>query len=307
MRGRASTSAATGGVTVLAGPPKVGKPWLALGLAVTVASGGKALGKVDVDAGPALYLALEDTGRRLQSLLRTVLAGAMPPKDLTCVIECPALSQGGVDRITAWLDAHPNARLVVIDVFAKVRGPRQVGMSAYDTDYRSVGEIKAIADRYGVTFLVVHHTRKIESDDFLADVSGTNGIAGAADAILVLRRTRGKADDVLLVTGRDVDESEYAMAFNAEAGTWRMLDQPADELAMTDTRLAIIAHLRHHPGQGPKQISEATGISYDLTKKTVKRMGDDNQLHSDGRPLLRARRTCVSSVSAVSAPAHNRS
>jgi AAA domain-containing protein len=271
------------GVTVLAGPPKVGKSWLALSLAVTVASGGKALGKVEVDAGPALYLALEDTGRRLQSRLRTVLAGALPPPDLTCVIECPALSQGGVEQITAWLDAHPNARLVVIDVFAKVRGPRQAGMSAYDADYRSVGEIKALADRYGVTFLVVHHTRKVESEDFLADVSGTNGIAGAADAVLVLRRTRGKADGVLLITGRDVDESEYAMSFDAGAGAWRMLDQPADELAMPDTRLMILTHLRQHPGQGPKQISEATGVAYELAKKTAKRMADDNQLHTDGK------------------------
>ncbi|MXQ65650.1 AAA family ATPase [Actinomadura rayongensis] len=271
------------GVTVLAGLPKVGKSWLALDLAVSVASGGKALGKIDLQPGPALYLALEGTGRRLQSRLRTVLAGGPAPRGLTCVIECPPLDQGGADQIAGWLDAHPDARLVVIDVFAKVRGPRPAGMSSYDADYRSVGEIKAVADRYGVAVLLVHHTRKAESDDFLADVSGTNGIAGAADAITVLRRTRGRADGVLLITGRDVDESEHALSFDPAHRAWRLLDQPAGELALPDTRLTILAHLRHQPGQGPRQISDATGVAYELAKKTVTRMATDNQLHTDGK------------------------
>src|SRR6476659_8073847 len=39
------------GVTLLAGQPKVGKSWLALNLAVAVAAGGKALGRIDVDQG----------------------------------------------------------------------------------------------------------------------------------------------------------------------------------------------------------------------------------------------------------------
>ena len=37
------------GVTILAGKPKMGKSWLALGLCVAVASGGYALGKIPVE------------------------------------------------------------------------------------------------------------------------------------------------------------------------------------------------------------------------------------------------------------------
>jgi len=54
------------GVTLLGGAPKIGKSWLALGLSLAIASGGKALGSVEVEPGAVLYLALEDTGRRLQ-------------------------------------------------------------------------------------------------------------------------------------------------------------------------------------------------------------------------------------------------
>ena len=53
------------GLSVLAGPPKVGKSWLALQFAQAVASGGMALG-FPVEFGRVLYLALEDPSRRLK-------------------------------------------------------------------------------------------------------------------------------------------------------------------------------------------------------------------------------------------------
>ena len=53
------------GLSVLAGKPKLGKSWLALEQGIAGASGGVALGEIDVTAGPVLYLALEDTRRRL--------------------------------------------------------------------------------------------------------------------------------------------------------------------------------------------------------------------------------------------------
>src|SRR5262245_25770067 len=79
------------GCTLLAGPPKVGKSWLALNIAVAVATGGKALGTIDVEAGDVLLLALEDNGRRLQNRLGLVLEGDAAPERLTLVTECEPL------------------------------------------------------------------------------------------------------------------------------------------------------------------------------------------------------------------------
>jgi hypothetical protein len=78
------------GVTLLVGPPKIGKSWMGLGISVAVATGGKALGKIEVDPGEVLYLALEDTARRLKSRLRMMLPRDNPgPETLTLAIECP--------------------------------------------------------------------------------------------------------------------------------------------------------------------------------------------------------------------------
>ncbi|MEO3806621.1 AAA family ATPase [Nonomuraea sp. B1E8] len=269
------------GLNLLAGPPKVGKSWLSLATAIAVASGGKALEAIDVDPGPVLYLALEDTPRRLQSRMRKILQDNPAPRDLTLSTSCPTLPQGGEDAIARWLERNSGARMVVIDVFAKVRGTTPPGLSAYDADYTAMGRAKRLADTYGVAVVLVHHVRKMGSDDFLEQVSGTNGLAGAADATLVLKRARGTADGVLHVTGRDVEEAEYAMAFQPAAGIWHLLDGPPEDHTLSDTRAAIIRHLRQQPNNPPKAIAEAVGVAYANVKKTCQRMATDGQLCVD--------------------------
>lgn len=272
------------GVTLLAGQPKVGKSWLALNLAVAVAEGTTALGKVNVDDGDVLYMALEDTPRRLASRLRKVLDGCGPPKRLAFDTAWPTLTNGGTEQLDRWLTDHPAARLVVVDVFARVRGNSPNNASAYDADYLAMGRLKSLADRHAVAILVVHHTRKMASDDFLNEVSGTNGLAGSADAVLVLKRSRGQADAELHITGRDVDETAYALTFKPEAGTWTMLDGPAGDYSLSDTRRAILEFLRTNDAATPKQIADALGIDHNTVKQRCWRMAKDGQLdQADGR------------------------
>jgi hypothetical protein len=271
------------GAILLAGPPKVGKSWMTLGLGLAVATGGKALGTIDVTPGPVLYLALEDTPRRLQARLKKMLAGDPAPTTMTLVTSCPPLRDGGAKHIAAWLDRNPDARLVVIDVFTRMRGPTPPGLSIYQADYTAVAEIKAIADAYQVAIVLVVHVRKAQSEDFLEDISGTNGLAGAADAIAVLRRARGKADGALQITGRDVDETTHALRFGADLGTWQRLDGPAEDYLLGDTRAAILAAVRKTPGAGPRQIADATDLDHDLVRQTVRRMTEAGQLDTDGQ------------------------
>src|SRR5699024_207634 len=121
---------------------------------------------------------------------------------------------------------------------------------------------KRIADHYGVAVVLVHHVRKAGAEDFLAEVSGTNGLAGAADTTIVLKRPRGQADGALHITGRDVDETEHALQLQP-GGSWHLLNGPADEHTLPETRAAILRYLREHPAATPKAIAEATGLAYD--------------------------------------------
>jgi len=273
------------GMNLLVGAPKIGKSWFSLGLATAVSAGRPALGCIRVDRGPVLYLALEDPARRLQERLRVMTAdGWRPTPELFLETSCPTWAAGGDTYIADWLDNHPAARMVILDTFEKIRSRgATAGGNAYAEDYTAAGRIKALADHYQVPIVVVHHVRKAGSDDFLSLVSGTHGIAGAADTILVLERARGQADGVLHITGRDVEEADHALTFNPACGTWRRLDGPATDHTISDTRAAILRALREYSdGLTPKALADLAGLTHDTTKKTCARMADAGQLTTDG-------------------------
>ena len=56
------------GLFILAGAPKVGKSWLALDIALSIAKGEKVFGR-ETKRGSALYLCLEDSYTRIQNRL----------------------------------------------------------------------------------------------------------------------------------------------------------------------------------------------------------------------------------------------
>jgi hypothetical protein len=208
------------GLTILAGAPKLGKSWFSLNLCTSVSNGGIALGRFNVEAGDVLYLALEDTPRRMQERLRLVLQDSSPPDNLDFLLECPPFDKGGGEAIESWLKSHPHARLIVIDTFKKVRQMRVSRNDFYGEDYDQAGQFKALADKYGVAIVLVHHTTKLGSDDPLKSVSGSMGITGAADTILVLTRDRQSDTATLFVTGRDVEESRLAFRWTKATCSW---------------------------------------------------------------------------------------
>lgn len=269
------------GLTFECGAPKIGKSWLGLGLGIAVAAGGFAFGKIKVEKGEVLYLALEDNPRRLQSRLRMLLQGDPPPEGLYIETEWERFDRGGIGRLQAWLDEHPDTRLVVIDVWTRIRPFAQNHSDRDQADYEAASLVQALAVQRGVAVLALYHTGKAESSDFVETVQGTFGTAGAADTIIVIKRSRGEADATLHVTGRDVEERELALQFVPETGTWELLGDAA-EYTLSETRKVILETIEAHGALTPKQVSELTVIAHELAKKTMQRMFRDGQLAADG-------------------------
>ncbi len=194
------------------------------------------------------------------------------------------MDRGGADHIAEWLSKADHPRLVIVDVFAKVRGT-STSSSAYDADYEAMGRLKRLADEHDVALLVVHHTRKQAAEDFLSTVSGTNGIAGAADTLLLLSRGRTSADATLQITGRDVEEAEHALQFDSGRGLWTLLDGPAGDFALQDTRRAILQYLRDAGAARPRDISADTKLKAELVRRTLTRMAKDGQIDTDSKGL----------------------
>src|SRR5215218_397230 len=270
------------GTTILAGKPKMGKSWLALGTSVAVAAGGVALGTKRVDRGAVLYLALEDNPRRLQSRLKKLLSGGTAPEGLELATLWPRLGDGGLEALEAWLNAHPDARLVVIDTLAKFRAG-QAGKNIYKEDYEAVEPLVELAADHNVAVLIVHHLRKLGADDPLDQVSGSIGLTGGAEGALVLNRERGRADAYLYVTGRDIEEEkELALSWDSTTATWKIVGE-AEEYRHSKERQEIDECLRAlgEPA-GPKEVSEALGKPYNNVKQLIWKMDRDGDLRSVG-------------------------
>jgi hypothetical protein len=270
------------GLTLLCGAPKLGKSWLALNLGVAVSLGGVALGRIPVEAGQVVYLALEDPARRLQQRLVSILQGRPAPDSLLIATEWPTLDGGAVEQLTTTLAVRPNARLVVIDVLARIRGRGDRGETFYDRDYATIAALKAVADTHRVALVVVTHVRKAAADDFMDTVSGTHGLAGAADTTIVLRRARGEHDAELHITGRDVEEAEHALTFDPSFGIWTLLTGPATDYRLRDTRRLVLQFLREKGPATPSRIAAEIGLPDNTVKVTCWRMAKQQQLATDG-------------------------
>lgn len=216
------------GLTLLVGAPKVGKSWWNMNLMVALGSGRPdevfSWGQ-QVEPSPSLYLALEDPHRRVYSRMNQVVRGIKFPAHAAgdVWLDLPPIEEGGRDEIEKWLDANPEARVVMVDVLAKVRGVPAEGGGMYQADYAAVTALKEIADDYGIGVVVTHHDRKKTDDDFLNMVSGTKGVTGAADTILYLTRDRGSTEGLLRCESRDVEECQYPMEFVRDTGRWHIM------------------------------------------------------------------------------------
>lgn len=254
------------GLTFLAGKPKLGKSWLALILALAVATDNKFLGYPTL-TGSVLYIALEDGERRMQERATWLGARSMLGEGLKRFhyrTEWPTLDRGGLTQLEDWMTERPDTKLVVIDTFGRIRGSLP-GKDRYAEEYALLGEVQSFAIKHGIAVILVHHLRKMGADDWIEQLSGSQAITGAADTLLGLYRERGQMDATLRTVSRDVDELELALKFNG--GRWEFMG-PAQDYRHTVERTAILDALKDLGGEG--RVSDVAALVEKTSANTSK-------------------------------------
>ncbi|MCL4416310.1 MAG: AAA family ATPase [Actinobacteria bacterium] len=291
------------GLTILGGKPKTGKSWMALSIAIAIARGMKALGKMLTKMGDVLYLALEDGLRRLKDRIDrllpienfsyvsnedgrgiTIKSGCIPegPRNLHIFTEWPRIGQGGIELMEKFLDNHPNTRLIVIDILLKIM-PIKGRKSNYEEDYFSIEELKKLSQRRNVAILGLAHIRKAPSDDPYELINATLGLVGSADGVMVIMRQRKSNSASLFVGGRDIEEeTEYAIEWGKESATWTIVSENAKEYFMSKARKEIYDFLKAKGPSSPKEIAETLGKNQSTTQGNLSHMLKDDEIKTNG-------------------------
>jgi len=212
------------GLTFLSGRPKVGKSWLALQLAHACGTGGYFLG-VKVEQHKVLFIAYEDSPRRLQSRIRAhnIPASAQIRFETTW----PKLSADGLTLIYSEITMH-GYDLIIIDTLTRALG----GDDQMDLALMSsvIGNLQGMAINHGISVVCNDHLRKpngFESNP-IDDIMGSTGKAAAIDCALGLYREQGRHGATLKIIGREVEERELALRWDGLTRCWQNEGEAGD-------------------------------------------------------------------------------
>lgn len=169
-----------------------------------------------------------------------------------------------------------NPRLILLDTLAGVRPARSGTDTLYEGDYKALRAIHGFANEWGIGAVALHHTRKMDADDPVDTISGSLGLAGAADTCLIL--ARGPKGTTLYIRGRDIEECEKAVSFGTESCRWTLLGEAAD-VQWTDTKSKILAVLvAARDLMGPADIASVTGVARNTVDVTLHRLAADGEV-----------------------------
>lgn len=246
------------GLALLAGKPKFGKSFLCIDLVIAAAMGGFAFGQLQCETGDVLYLALEDSPRRLKQRMSAMIPGGGFPPRLRIETNAPRLGEGLEHKLARWIARQPQPRLIVIDTLRCIRPPSNGKAGGYEDDAAALAPLLELAKATpGLCILVVHHTRKAEADDAFDTISGTFGLTGVADTLLVFGKHGEGAK--LEAQGRDLEGFEKAFRRDPITGGW-VLTGDARDMAKTVERQAILDELAEAEGKPLRTSQIATAL-----------------------------------------------
>lgn len=267
------------GLAILAGKPKIGKSWLALQMAQSVAAGGMAFDR-EIEKGPILYLALEDPPRRLAERMRKQRWPMGTDADFLTLGDFAQrvgdLRNGGGENVARQIEAR-GYRFVVIDTLSRSVSGDQSDVAEMTT---ALSPMQEAAQAQNCAVMMVDHHRKGfgTNPDAIADILGSTAKGALADSVWGLYRERGQVGANLQVVGRDVFERTLALTFDAVTACWQC-EGDADELAMTERRQEILVALE---AMGRSSLAEIADYVEQPKSNTHGRLQD---LASAGRVL----------------------
>ena len=255
------------GITFINGKSKLGKSFLALQIADAVETGGTFLGRKCAKGG-VLHYSLEDGKRRNKARWKQM--GINPTeawyqfRDRTPKI--PLLTNGLENEIENWIKNTPDAKLVIIDPYVKVK--KTLGgqkLNAYENDNFNLQNIYTLANKYNIAIVFIHHTKKKSENDVFDEINGSAGIQSNCDSMIVISSNRRiGTNPVLSCLPKDAEQQEFEISLNPKC-IWEYIGKPG-EANRTKLQKAILAAL--------KKLDKKDGVKVEDIKNEVRSVDD---------------------------------
>ena len=181
------------GVGIIGGHPKVGKSWLGLDLAVSVASGTPCFGHYAVeDPGPVLVYLAEDAPAAVRARVeglckhRGLALDALP----VTLVDAPVLrldTPADQRRLRAAIE-RLRPRLLVLDPLVRLHGGNE---NSAQTIAALLGFLRELQRTYGVAIVLAHHLSKRASSHPGQALRGSGDLHAWGDTNLYLDRQDG--------------------------------------------------------------------------------------------------------------------
>lgn len=262
----------SGAVGVIGGAPKSCKSWLALELAVAVASGRPCLGHFAVPApGPVLLYAAEDAPMQVRQRLEALAHARHADFDaleIRLILE-PSLRidrPQDVERLRATL-ALSQPRLLILDPYVRLQRADENNATEVSA---ILATLRELSRTFSLALLLVHHARKSPSDHAGQALRGSSDFHAWGDSNLYLRR---RAHDLLLTVEHRAAAAPQPLTLVLAEHPVRLEIRDATPQAFASTSLEqrLIAAL----SDGPRHLEDlrsAVGARKQSVADTLRRL-----------------------------------
>jgi DNA-binding transcriptional ArsR family regulator len=268
------------GACLLAAKYKSKKSWIALALSLAISMDQKALGRLLVSPGRVLYLDLEGKQQRIQKRTRAMLGvhHIAWPDNFHIFTKWPQGDEG-MAELEYWFTSYPDTALVVIDVLASFRRPMAKHEEIYRYDRDTVDPLNELFERFHAGGLLVHHFNKGKHDDIMDSITGSTGIPSAVNTMWGLTRDVNDSNITILnMRGRDLENDDpLALRWDTYLNQ-HVIEGPANEVAISVERKAILKLLGDDEPRTPKEIASALGRPVATVQQLLRKLLNDGAI-----------------------------
>lgn len=236
-----------GGVVMLSAKPKMGKSFLAIQLALAVASGGDFLG-FQARKHEVLYIDLETSQRSMKNRISMMTDDApkglylMTPQE---VYEFGNIGNGFESQVNYFIESHKGVKLVIVDTYGLIQGSRTAAQNIYRQEYAEISHLNSWARKKGFTLVLIHHQNK--QDDYtnpVQGISGSTGITGGLQAYYILsKREYTDTRTKLTIGGKEIMERDIFIQPESDTNrTWVEVepeDRPSRRKTVADNPITM--------------------------------------------------------------------